>query len=80
MDFKNYLAWLTGIRKLIFHSNNFFGSGHFLIIFSELMDVGQPCKGIFEIHAHLCCIFIIFGWSFKWLAVIQEIKFLIENW
>ena len=38
MDFKNYLAWLTGIKKLIFHSNNFFGSGHFLIIFSELMD------------------------------------------
>ena len=31
MDFKNYLAWLTGIKKLIFHYNNFFGSSHFSI-------------------------------------------------
>ena len=29
---------------------------------------------VFEIHAHSCCIFIIFGQSFKRLAVIQEIK------
>ena len=96
MDFKNYLAWLTGIKKLIFHFNNFFGSGHFLIIFSELMDrkmagakkvvemknqffyACQPGEVIFEIHAHSCSIFIIFGWSFKRLAVIQEIKFLLK--
>ena len=38
MDFKNYLTWLTGIKELIFHFNNFFGSGHFLIISSELID------------------------------------------
>ena len=31
MDIKNNLAWLTGIKKLIFHSNNFFGSSHFSI-------------------------------------------------
>ena len=31
MDFKNSLAWLMGMKKLIFDFNNFFGSGHFLI-------------------------------------------------
>ncbi len=31
MDFKNSFAWLTGMKKLIFYFNNFFGSGHFLI-------------------------------------------------
>ena len=30
-DFKNFLAWLTGMKKLIFGINNFFGYGHFLI-------------------------------------------------
>ena len=40
----------------------------------------QPREVIFEIHAQLVSSFIIFGWSFKWLAVIQEIIFLIENW
>ena len=32
-DFKNSFAWLTGMKKLIFGINNFFGSGHFLIYF-----------------------------------------------
>ena len=27
-----------------------------------------------------CSIFIIFGQSFKWPPLLQEIKFLIENW
>ena len=30
-DLKNFFAWLTGMTKLIFDYNNFFGSGHFLI-------------------------------------------------
>ena len=98
MDFKNYLAWLTGIKKLIFHFNNFFGSGHFSIhefwkndqkmagakkvvkMKYQFFYACQPREVIFEIHAHSCSIFLIFGWSFKWLAVIQEIKFLPENW
>ena len=29
MDFKNSFEWLTGMKKLIFHFNNVFGSGHF---------------------------------------------------
>ena len=28
-DFQNSLTWLTGMKKLIFYSNNFFGSGQF---------------------------------------------------
>ena len=32
-DFKNSFLWLTGMKKLIFGINNFFGSGHFLIHF-----------------------------------------------
>ena len=27
--FKNSFAWLTGMKKVIFHFYNFFGSGHF---------------------------------------------------
>ena len=38
MDFKNSFAWLTGMKKLIFNYNNFFGSGYFLTCFSDLMD------------------------------------------
>ena len=30
-DFKNSFTWLTGMKKLIFGINNFFGSGHFSI-------------------------------------------------
>ena len=30
-DFKNFFAWLMGMKKLIFCFNNFFGSSHFLI-------------------------------------------------
>ena len=93
MDFKNFFAWLMGMKKLIFHYNNFFGPGWFLTIFSDLMDqkmagakkvviiknqffhARQACEGIFEICSHWCCIFTIFGQSFKWPPVIQEIKF-----
>ena len=28
-NFKNFFAWLTGMKKLIFYLNDFFGSGHF---------------------------------------------------
>ena len=37
-NFKNSFAWLTGMKQLIFYFNNFFCSGHFLVIFSDLMD------------------------------------------
>ena len=37
-DFKNSFVWLTGVKKVIFHYNNFFDSGHFLIFFSDLMN------------------------------------------
>ena len=30
-DFKNSFAWLTGMKNMIFHTYNFFCSGHFLI-------------------------------------------------
>ena len=32
-DFQNSLTWLTGMKKLIFYSNNFFGSHHFVNLF-----------------------------------------------
>ena len=38
MDFKNFFAWLMGMKKLIFHYYNFFGSGWFLTFFPDLMD------------------------------------------
>ena len=28
-NFKNFFAWLTGMKKLIFYYYEFFGSGHF---------------------------------------------------
>ena len=37
-DFKNSFAWLTGMKKLIFDYNNFFGSSYFLTCFSDLKD------------------------------------------
>ena len=37
-NFKNSFAWLTGMKQLIFYFNNFFCSGHFLVIFYYLMD------------------------------------------
>ena len=36
--FQIFYAWLTGMEKLIFDYNNFFGSGYFLTCFSDLMD------------------------------------------
>ena len=33
MDFKNSFAWLTGVQKLIFYHNKFFGSSYFLTFF-----------------------------------------------
>ena len=36
-DFKNVFAWLTGMKKMIFYSNDFFGLGHFLVIFLHIM-------------------------------------------
>ena len=33
--FKNSFAWLTGMKKLIFGYNNFFGLGHFLTHFLQ---------------------------------------------
>ena len=38
MDFKNFFAWLTGMKKLIFDKNNFFRSGHFLICGFLIID------------------------------------------
>ena len=38
MDFKNYFAWLMGMKKLIFYRNNFLGSSYFFLLFSDLMD------------------------------------------
>ena len=58
---------MAGSKKVVQMKNQFFYAC-------------QPRKVTFKIHAHSGSIFIIFGWSFKWLAVIQEIKFLIENW
>ena len=29
IDIKYFFTWLTGMKKLIFYVNNFFGSGHF---------------------------------------------------
>ena len=43
MDFKNSFAWLTGMKKLIFYFNNFFGSGHFLI--HQTLTKGQKSAG-----------------------------------
>ena len=43
MDFKNYLAWLTGIKKLIFHSNNFLAPAIFLI--REIFKSDQKMAG-----------------------------------
>ena len=45
----------------------------------QFFCAGQPREGIFEIRSHWCCIFTIFGQSFKWPPLLQEI-FLIENW
>ena len=38
MDFKNPFEGLTGMKKLIFDFNNFFGTGYFLTCFSDLVD------------------------------------------
>ena len=38
MDFKNSFVWLSGMEKLIFNFNEFFGSLHFLVFFQDLMD------------------------------------------
>ena len=38
IDFKNSFARLTGIKQLIFCFNEFFGSGHFLVLFQDIMD------------------------------------------
>ncbi len=58
---------MAGAKKVVKIKNQFF-------------HARQPRKGIFEIRSYWCCIFTIFGQSFKWPAVIQEIKILIENW
>ena len=58
---------MAGAKKVVEIKNQFF-------------HARQPRKEIFEIRSYWCCIFMIFGQSFKWPAVIQEIKFLIENW
>ena len=47
MDFKNSFPWLTGMKKLIFDYNNFFGSGYFLTFCSDLMD--QKMAGVNKI-------------------------------
>ena len=62
MDFKNSFVWLTGMKKLIFYSNNFFGSGHFLI--HQTLTKGQKSarsKNLIEMkiqffHARQPCI------------------------
>ena len=36
-DFQNFFAWLTGMKKMIFYFSDFFGSGHFLVIFLDIM-------------------------------------------
>ena len=36
-DFKNFFAWLTGMKKIISYFYDFFGSGHFLVIFLDIM-------------------------------------------
>ena len=43
MDFKNFFAWLMGMKKLIFYLNNFFGSSHFLI--HQILTKGQKSAG-----------------------------------
>ena len=43
MDFKYSFAWLTGIKKLIFCSDEFFGSGYFLI--HEIIKSDQKVTG-----------------------------------
>ena len=40
----------------------------------------QPREVIFEIHAHSCSIFIIFGWSFKWLVLSHFVKYGKNSW
>ena len=58
---------MAGAKKVVKMKNQFF-------------HARQPREGIFEICSHWCCIFTIFGQSFKWPPLLQEIKFLIENW
>ena len=38
MDFKNFFVWLMGMKKVIFLYFEFFGYGHFLVIFLDIMD------------------------------------------
>ena len=50
-DFKNSFSWLTGMKKLIFGINNFFGSGHFLIyVFWKKWSKNDRSKKIFCIQ------------------------------
>ena len=58
MDFKNFFVWLMGLKKLIFQYFEFFGSGHFLVIFIDVMgqNNGQSKKSYLSkksvFHAH----------------------------
>ena len=38
MDFKNFFVWLTGMKRLIFDNNNFYGSGHYMVNYKETTD------------------------------------------
>ena len=56
---------MAGANKIVYIKNQSFQGRH-------------PHKGIFQIRSYWCCIFTIFGQSFKWSPVTQEI-FLVEN-
>jgi hypothetical protein len=58
---------MAGAKKAVTIKNQFF-------------HARQPCEGISEIRSHWCCIFTVFGQSFEWLQLLQEINFFIENW
>ena len=52
------------------------GAKKVVIIKNQFFHARQPHEGIFEIRSHGCRVSTIFGQSFKWPPLFQEI----ENW
>ena len=81
---------LTGMKKVIFHVNNFFGYRHFFDPWYVKKDPKRAGTKIFLVSKNqffeaqrnfwnMYCIFKLFSMSFKWLPVIQFWELMSKN-